>query len=52
VNAIDGVICDKSIINSIRDDFSYSVLSYEKMISEMRIFMENHKQLYTQYLGE
>lgn len=52
VKAIDGVICDKSIINSIRDDFSYSVLSYEKMISEMRIFMENHKQLYTQYLGD
>lgn len=51
VEGVDGVICDKSIINTVRDDFSYTVLSYEEMILEMKIFMENHKQLYGQYLG-
>lgn len=52
VNMIDGVDCNKSIINSIREDFSYNVASYEKMISDMKDFMYNHKTLYTQYLGE
>lgn len=52
VNAIEGTICDKSIFNSVRSDFSYKVPSYKDMISEIHSFMDSHKSLYTQYLGE
>lgn len=52
VNAIEGVICDKSIWNSERNDISYKVASYEKMISDIHEFMISHKPLYKQYLGE
>ncbi|MCR4924826.1 MAG: SDR family oxidoreductase [Clostridiales bacterium] len=52
VNAIEGNVCDKSIFNSIRADFSYNVPSYKDMISEIHSFMSVHKALYTQYLGE
>lgn len=52
VNAVDGVICDKSIWNSERKDISYQVASYEKMISDIYEFMIAHKVLYKQYLGE
>lgn len=52
VNAVEGVICDKSIWNSERDDISYRVASYEKMISDIHEFMLAHKTLYKQYLGE
>lgn len=52
VNAIEGVICDKSIWNSERNDISYKVASYEKMISDIHEFMIAHKPLYKQYLGE
>ena len=52
VNAVEGTVCDKSIFNSVRSDFSYKVPSYEAMISEIRAFMNSHKALYTQYLGE
>ena len=52
VNAVDGVICDKSILNSERKDISYQVASYEKMISDIHEFMTAHKVLYKQYLGE
>lgn len=52
VNAVDGTVCDKSIFCSVRDDFSYTVPSYETMISELHSFMTSHKSLYAQYLGE
>ena len=52
VNAVDGTVCDKSIFNSVRSDFSYKVPSYNDMISEVHSFMNSHKSLYTQYLGE
>ncbi len=52
VNAVEGTVCDKSIFNSVRSDFSYRVPSYKNMISEIHAFMDSHKSLYTQYLGE
>ena len=52
VNPVEGVICDKSILNSERKDISYNVSSYEKMISDIHEFMIAHKSLYKQYLGE
>lgn len=52
VNAVDGTICDKSIYSSVRSDFSYTVPAYKEMISEIHSFMNSHKSLYTQYLGE
>lgn len=52
VNAVDGVVSDKSILNSIRSDFNYNVLSYSDMLKELHIFMNKYKNLYKQYLGE
>lgn len=49
VNEIDGLICDKSIINTVLRDFVYPISSYETMIKEMHIFMDTHKELYGQY---
>lgn len=49
VNAVDGVICDKTILNSQREDFFFKISSYEKMISDMHIFMDLHKDMYKQY---
>lgn len=39
---------DKSLINT-RDDFSYTVLSYEAMVKKMKVWIENHKELYSHY---
>lgn len=52
VNAVEGTICDKSIFNSVRSDFSYKIPSYKDMISEVHTFMKSHKSLYKQYIGE
>lgn len=49
VNEIDGLICDKSIINTVSRDFVYPISSYETMIKEMHVFMDTHKELYGQY---
>ena len=49
VNPVDGVVCDKSIINTVRDDFTFEVSSYEKMIMDIHEFMNVHKELYRQY---
>lgn len=49
VNKVDGVVCDKSIINSQNQAFSYEVSSYEKMIKELHTYMNKHKELYAQY---
>jgi dTDP-4-dehydrorhamnose reductase len=39
---------DKSLVNS-RTDFSFIVPSYEIMVEEMKIWIENHKELYPHY---
>lgn len=49
VNEIDGLICDKSIINTVSRDFVYPISSYETMIKEIHAFMDTHKELYGQY---
>lgn len=52
INPTEGVICDKSIVNSCREGFSHTVPSYDVMIAEMKLFMNTHKDLYKQYLEE
>lgn len=52
VNAIDGIVCDKSIINSTKPECNYPVSSYEEMIKELHEFMKTHRFLYKQYIGE
>ena len=49
VNAVEGVVCNKSIVNTERQDFSFSVSSYDKMIEDIHEFMDVHKELYKQY---
>lgn len=49
VNAVEGVVCNKSIVNTERQDFSFSVSSYDKMIKDIHKFMDVHKELYKQY---
>lgn len=39
---------DKSLINT-RNDFSYNVPSYESMIKNMKVWIENHKEHYQHY---
>ena len=52
VNKVEGTICDKSIFNSVLSDFSYKVPSYKDMISDIHAFMNSHKSIYIQYLGD
>ena len=49
VNAVEGVVCNKSIVHTERQDFSFSVSSYDKMIEDIHVFMDVHKELYKQY---
>jgi dTDP-4-dehydrorhamnose reductase len=44
----DKVSLDKSLLNN-RYDFSFELPSYEKMIIEMKEWIENHKELYPHY---
>lgn len=44
----DKISLDKSLINN-RNDFSYTVPSYEIMVIEMKEWIENHKDLYPHY---
>lgn len=44
----DSVVVDKSLLN-MRTDFSFMVPSYEKMVIEMKDWIENHKELYPHY---
>jgi len=41
---------DKSLVNT-RKDFSYNVRSYEEMISEMKIWIEDNYDLYPHYIN-
>lgn len=52
VNFVDGVVSDKSICNTVLAGNEYKVRSYEDMIKELHVFMNEHKALYKQYLGE
>lgn len=49
VNAVEGVVCNKSIVNTERQDFSFSVSPYDEMIKDIHEFMDVHKELYKQY---
>ncbi|WP_439481744.1 dTDP-4-dehydrorhamnose reductase family protein [Cyclobacterium plantarum] len=45
INPVDGKAIDKSL-KSERDDFKYIVPSYSRMIQEMKIWMEENRDLY------
>ena len=49
INKITGICHDKSIINE-RTDFLFEVPTYEKMIIEMRSWVQIHSDLYPSYL--
>lgn len=49
VNAVDGVALDKSIVASEKLSSIINVPSYEKMIRDLRGFMEGHKEIYERY---
>lgn len=40
---------DKSLVNNRRTDFSFEVPSYEEMIIQMKIWIDDHKELYPHY---
>lgn len=44
----DNLLLDKSLINN-RTDFSFKVPSYETMVTEMKEWIDNHKDLYPHY---
>ena len=44
----DVAAVDKSLINN-RDDFSFVAPSYEKMVIEMKAWIEKHRELYPHY---
>ena len=46
----DTVEVDKSLINT-RNDFSFVIPSYMQMITEMKEWIEKHKELYPHYLS-
>lgn len=46
----DKVVIDKSLINT-RTDFSFHVPDYEIMIAEMKIWIDEHKELYPHYFN-
>lgn len=48
INKNDSVISNKSIINT--SDFDFGIPSYEKMIKEMKEWIDNHKEIYPNYL--
>lgn len=48
INKQENIMVDKSLINN-RKDFNFVVPSYEEMISEMRSWICEHKELYPHY---
>lgn len=48
VTPTEAVSLDKTLVNT-RDDFNFSIAEYPEMISEMREWIENHKELYGHY---
>jgi dTDP-4-dehydrorhamnose reductase len=51
VHKVDGLVTDKSILPSVRDNFNFVVSSYNVMIEELYQYMYKYKELYTFYLG-
>lgn len=51
ISSIEGVVCDKSIVNTVLGTMNYDVPSYEAMIRDVHRFMIDHKEMYTQYFG-
>lgn len=51
INEYDGFVEDKSLIRT-NFDLDYDVPSYEKMIKEMALWVQNHKEMYRNYQGE
>jgi dTDP-4-dehydrorhamnose reductase len=49
IKPYDGKKVDKSL-NTERNDFDFSVKSYDDMLIELFNFMENHRELYKSYL--
>ena len=47
----DKVSLDKSLINN-RKDFSFNVPSYEIMVTEMKEWIDNHKNFYPHYFNK
>jgi len=50
IHKIDGVVTDKSILPSVRDNFNFIVSSYNVMIEELYQYMYSQKSLYSFYL--
>ncbi len=50
VNPKSEYSADKSLINT-RTDFSYTVNNYQTMVEQMKLWMENHKEIYSAYLN-
>lgn len=48
INPIDGVNADKSLKRT-RFDFSYIIPDYEKMVSDLAVWMRAHKEMYPHY---
>ena len=44
-----GDVCLDKTLLCTRTDFSYAVPSYEEMVSEMKEWIENHRELYPNY---
>ena len=55
VKKVDGIITDKSIIPSVRDDFCFVVSSYTNMVEELYQFMYHmyrQQNLYRNYFSQ
>lgn len=48
IHKVDGIVHDKSLYRA-RNDFEYTVPSYEQQIKEMSEWIYNHKELYKHY---
>jgi dTDP-4-dehydrorhamnose reductase len=48
IHPSESLVVDKSLINN-RTDFEFIVLSYETMVTDMKDWMEQHKELYLHY---
>ena len=48
IESIEGKVSDKSFLDT-RKEINYAVPGYEKMISEMILFIKYHRTLYKQY---
>ena len=47
INKNDNVISNKSLINT--SEYDFEIPSYEEMVEEMKVWVDNHKKLYKNY---